>query len=99
VEDIAGRVADLVVHSLPDDYWNTYAGAVERVTPDDLQRVARRYLDPDRTTLVLVTPPGVAAAQLTGLPLGTVERRPPPGPAQLPRKRAPATKPAATSVR
>jgi hypothetical protein len=58
-----------------------------RVTPEDVQRVAQRLLDPERTTLVLVGPPG-AASQLTGLPLGKVDRRPPPGPGLLPRKPA-----------
>ena len=98
VGEIAGRLSDLVVHGLPDGYWNTYADAVHEVSPADVQRVARRYLDPERSTLVLVGPPGVPASQLADLPLGPVERRPPPGPALLPRKRSPAAKPAAASA-
>jgi predicted Zn-dependent peptidase len=97
VEDVAGRLADLVVHGLPDDYWSGYGDAVQRVTPGDVQRVARQFLDPARITLVVVGPPGVDAAQLRDLPLGPVERRPQPAPGLLPRKRSPAT-PAASAT-
>jgi zinc protease len=70
---IAGHLAELIVHGLPDDYWNGYALAVEAVTAADVQRAARRYLAPGRTTLVLVGAKELVRPQLTGLPIGPVE--------------------------
>jgi zinc protease len=72
---IAGRLADLVVHRLPDDYWNRYASEVNAVTAADVRRVAGKALDPGRTTLVLVGQPEAVKKQLEGLPLGPVEVR------------------------
>jgi len=79
VGGIAGRIASLIAFGLPDDYWDTYADAVGKVTAGDVRRTAERYLDPARTTLVLVGAPALVAPQLAGLPLGEVEVRPPPG--------------------
>jgi zinc protease len=73
---VAGRVAELVMYGLPDDYWNGYAEAVEKVTADDVRRVAERVLDPARVTLVIVGAPDVVAPQLEGIAIGKVEVRP-----------------------
>jgi predicted Zn-dependent peptidase len=75
---IAGRLAELVVHGLPDDHWNRYVDQVRAVTAADLRRVAGRILDPSRMTLVLVGDAGVVRPQLEGLPVGPVELRPAP---------------------
>jgi zinc protease len=85
VGQTAGQLATLVVHGLPDGYWNAYAQAVPQVTAADVQRVARRYLDPERMTLVVVGRKDVVAPQLSAVPLGAfeVERIPTP---LLPRK-------------
>jgi zinc protease len=91
---VAGRVAELVVYGLPDDYWNGYADAVRKVGPEDVRRVAERILDPARATLVIVGTPQVVSPQLASLPIGKVDVRP--GPAAPPaaaRKVAPAAKP------
>ncbi len=74
---IAGRLAELAVHGLPDDYWNRYADQVRKVTAADVRRVARGYLDPAKLTIVMVGSPD-AAAQLRDLPLGPIEVRPTP---------------------
>ncbi|ACL63480.1 peptidase M16 domain protein [Anaeromyxobacter dehalogenans 2CP-1] len=83
VGGIAGRVAELVIHGLPDDYWNGYADAVRDVAPADVQRIAERYLDPARATLVLVGTPAAVRPQLEGLAIGKVEVRPVPGAAPV----------------
>jgi predicted Zn-dependent peptidase len=77
VAGIAGRVAEQVVHGLPDDYWSRYPGLVRAVTAEDVQRVATRYLDPAKLTTVMVGDPAVVRPQLEGLPLGDVEVRQP----------------------
>ena len=55
---IAGRVAELALHGLPDDYWNGYADEVRKVDAEAVRRVAERYLDPARMTVVMVGEPG-----------------------------------------
>jgi predicted Zn-dependent peptidase len=72
---IAGRLAELAVYDLPDDYWNRYADLVKEVTAADVQRVAERILDPGKLTLVMVATPAVVSAQLQGLAIGPVEVR------------------------
>jgi predicted Zn-dependent peptidase len=46
------RFVDL--HGLPADWLRTYVQRVEAVTPADVTRVMRRYLDPQRMTLAVV---------------------------------------------
>ena len=77
---IAGKLADEVVYGLPDDWWERYAVAVRAVGAADLQRVARRYLDPSRLVTVMVGDAKVVKPQLDGLPIGPLEvRAGPPG--------------------
>jgi predicted Zn-dependent peptidase len=88
VEEIAFRLGDLAVHGLPDDYWNGYAQAVEKIGPADVQRVAQRVLDPARLTIVMVGPADLVRPQLGSLPIGKVEVQRPTNP-PLPRKPIP----------
>jgi len=43
------------------------------VTAEDVQRVARQYLDPTRLITVMVTDARAVRPQLEGLPLGQIE--------------------------
>ncbi len=38
----------------PKDYWKTYRGRVRAVTKEDLLRVARQHLDPDKMAILIV---------------------------------------------
>lgn len=51
---VAAQIAEQVVYGLPDDYWECYIDAIGRVTPDDVVRVARRYLRPETWAAVVV---------------------------------------------
>ena len=51
---IAGRLTDVVLHGLPDDYFNNYTQRVNAVTLADVTRAAQRYLDPSRVAIVVV---------------------------------------------
>ncbi|HEX9147241.1 MAG TPA: insulinase family protein, partial [Candidatus Binatia bacterium] len=42
------------IYQLPDDYWESYPAKIMLVTAEDVQRVARKYLDPDTMQLVAV---------------------------------------------
>jgi zinc protease len=96
VGGIAGRVAELALFGLPDDYWNRYADAVQEVTAEDVRRIAQKYVDPARMTVVMVGAPGVVEPQLAGLPLGQLQVKPAPGtePGKPARRVAPAKAPA-----
>ena len=51
---VAGSLSGLFVHDLPDDELARYRGAIEAVTADDVQRVARAHIQPERSAIVLV---------------------------------------------
>ena len=51
---VAGSLAGLFVHDLPDDELARYRGAIEAVTAEDVQRVAREHIRPDEAAIVLV---------------------------------------------
>ena len=52
--EIASQVINNVVYELPVEEISTYRERVLAVTPDDIQRVARMYISPDRLSVVLV---------------------------------------------
>jgi len=72
---IAGRIAELVTNDLPLDYYETYVQSVMNVTAEDVQRVARQYVRPDRSTIVVVGDRQTIEAGLRALPVGSVELR------------------------
>ena len=53
-EQIAANLEAVVVYELPDDYFNSYTQKIAAVTLDDLNRVAKQYLHPDRMAIVIV---------------------------------------------
>jgi len=52
--EIATQVLNVVFFELPVEEIGTFGQRVQRVTPDDIQRVARQYVRPDRLSIVLV---------------------------------------------
>jgi zinc protease len=51
---MVGQLAELSIYGLPDSYLTDYTRKVAAVTKDDVRRVARKYLDPDRLAIVVV---------------------------------------------
>ena len=51
---ILGLAVSRVQFRLPEDYWDTYPAKIMAVTAEDVQRVARKYLDPEAMQLVAV---------------------------------------------
>jgi zinc protease len=49
----AGAISDVVLYSLPLDYWEKYGDRVEAVTAEQVQAMAQKYLQPDRMTIVV----------------------------------------------
>jgi len=52
--EIAGRFAEDEYLSRPHSYWRDYRDRIRRVTPEQVQRAAQRFLQPDRLVVVLV---------------------------------------------
>ena len=42
------------LYGLPADYWDTYTQKIAAITPDEVQRVAKKYLDLSRLQIVAV---------------------------------------------
>ncbi len=51
---ISSQLANLVVYGLPDTYFNDYIQKVNAVTVADVNRVANKYLSPDKMAIVVV---------------------------------------------
>ena len=52
--NVAAQLAELAVFGLPDSYVTDYTRKIAAVTKDDVRRVARKYLDPNHLTIVVV---------------------------------------------
>lgn len=72
-EQLAGRLADLVIYDLPPDYFSHHRERLRAVTPDDVARVAREHLDPQRLAIVVVGDAASIADGLRGIGVGPVE--------------------------
>ena len=51
---VSNQLANLVVYGLPDSYFNDYISKVNAVTVEDVNRVANKYLDPSKMSIVIV---------------------------------------------
>ena len=70
VQHQSPRPPELVTYDLPDDYFQTYRDHVEAVTAEDVARVAKKYLDPDHLTIVVVGDAAKIEEGLKSLPFG-----------------------------
>jgi len=52
--DIASRLLDMELYGLPDDYFDRYRENISAIGKDDVARVAQKYIDPDRSLIVIV---------------------------------------------
>jgi zinc protease len=71
---IALQVLNVLFYGLDPSEVETYRERVNAVTVDDIQRVARAYLKPDRLSIVLVGNAAAFADQLRGVGFGQFER-------------------------
>src|SRR4029077_3861681 len=77
--DVSRRLEEMIVYHLPDDYFSRYRQNLEAVTPADVQRVAQKYVHPDRVAVVVVgdrktIEPGIRALNLGAINILTVEQ-------------------------
>jgi predicted Zn-dependent peptidase len=48
------QIMNLEIQSYPDDYYREYTAHIQKVTREDVQRVAAKYLDPENVVIVLI---------------------------------------------
>ena len=53
-EGLVDQLVQIRMHGLPDDYLLTYRDNIQRVTKEDVRRVANSYVTPDRAAIVVV---------------------------------------------
>ncbi|MEX0602213.1 MAG: pitrilysin family protein [Bacteroidota bacterium] len=51
---IANQLGELVTYNLPDDFFNRFIDRVLAVTKADVERVAKKYLDPQKVVVIVV---------------------------------------------
>jgi len=61
---IATQLSFLDLYGLPEDWLRSYVQRVYALTPGDIQRMARTYIDPARLAIVVVGDPAVVKEQL-----------------------------------
>jgi predicted Zn-dependent peptidase len=76
--DISRRLEDALVYKLPDDYFAKYVQNIQAVTAADVQRVAQKYIRPDRLAVVIVgdlkaIEPGIRALNLGPIKVMTID--------------------------
>jgi zinc protease len=72
-ESIAMQVVNVLFYGLPLEHLQNFRDRVNAVTVDDIQRVARALLRPDRLSIVLVGNAAAFASQLRGIGFDTFE--------------------------
>ena len=74
-QGIAAQIAQLETFGLSMDFYNTYVHRIMAVTAEDVRRVAREYVRPDRSVVVVVGDLEKIGPGLRALGLGPVEVR------------------------
>lgn len=66
-DEIAAQVLNVLFYGLPLSEIEDYRERVDAITPEDIQRVARQYLRPDRLSVVLVGNASAFTDELAGI--------------------------------
>jgi predicted Zn-dependent peptidase len=72
---IATALSNLVIHDLPEHFYDEYRMRVRNVTTADVLRAAQQHLHPDQLRIVVVGDPGVIGeplAEIHGAPVEVV---------------------------
>jgi len=72
IPGVRAALAELVMYDLPSDYFTHYRGKVDAVTEADVHRVAAKYLDPNRMTILIVGDRAKVEPTLKDLPFAKV---------------------------
>ena len=61
---IASQLSFIDLHGLSEDYLRNYVARVYALTPADIQRMAKTYIDPSKLAIVVVGDPAVVREQI-----------------------------------
>jgi len=64
----AAALSELFIYHLPDNYFTTYQSKIEAVTKEDADRVAKKYLEPEEMTVLVVGDRKIVEPKLKELP-------------------------------
>jgi predicted Zn-dependent peptidase len=70
--DMSRRLEDAIVYRLPEDYFSKYVQNIQAVTAADVQRVAEKYIQPDKFAVVVVGDRQKIEAPIKALNLGPI---------------------------
>jgi predicted Zn-dependent peptidase len=70
VAQIARQLGELVTYGLPDDYFNNYVQHILAVTKEDVERVAKKYINPDKVAIIIAGDEKQIEAGVKALSLG-----------------------------
>jgi zinc protease len=73
VSQVASELSEMVLYNLPDSYFNTYIKNVLAVSKADVQRVAKKYIDPENIAIIVVGDRKSIEKGLADLKLGTIK--------------------------
>ena len=73
VQQVAANLEETVTYDLPDDYFNRYTARILAVSKEEVQRVAKKYLDPDKIAIIVVGDRQKIEKGLQALSLGAVK--------------------------
>lgn len=65
--DIASRLVDMELYGLPEDYFDRYRENIAAVGREEIEQVAKKYIDPDRALIVIVGSVKAIREPLVGL--------------------------------
>ncbi len=71
--DMSRRLEDAIVYHLPEDYFAKYVQNIQAVTAADVQRVADKYIRPDKFAVVVVGDRSKIEGPIQALNLGPIK--------------------------
>jgi zinc protease len=72
VRQIAGQLAELVTYNLPDDFFNNFTKNILSISKEDVQRVAKKYIDPENIAIIVVGDRKTIEKPIESLKLGKI---------------------------
>jgi zinc protease len=70
---VGGSLAQVFIYGLPQEYFATYTDRVRAVTSADVQRVAERYIQPEKFAIVVVGDRKAVESGIQALNLGPIK--------------------------
>jgi zinc protease len=67
--EVGGRLLDMELYGLPEDYFDHYRESIAAIDKAEIERVARKYIDPERVIIVIVGNATQIRGPLSGLGL------------------------------